>query len=184
MDESEFFKEIGKLLKGNENDEIRNKLQEIFDLYKRREVLGLLEKDKANFLVDELLEYIFKAPYAGALIPMEFIKNSSVGRVFFELKFGVGEKEYNTAEIGAIMSVSRAYISAEASRAEIAKSEIKINKKDRFTYMYERDIINFMRSKGIDDEIINARIRMFKELKQKGLETKEIKKRIQDIFKK
>lgn len=132
--------------------------------------------DEAHALVTEILEYLFQDKFSDSYsIPIEFI-NSSIGKVLFSLKFGLPERAYNTTEITIIMGITRALISHDLKNKDIIVSRIGRN-----IIVYERNLIEYMKSKDMSNEEIKKRISTYLKLNAEGVDDAEIRKQIEDF---
>lgn len=171
VDKQLFNKEVEEILeKVNDKTNLKEKLENAYDLSKKLHVFGEhVDRIEAHELVSEILEYLFKDKFSTSYsIPIEFIE-SEIGKVLFTLKYGLAEAVYTTGEITIILGKTRALISHD-----VKEGNVRASKKGRNIIMYERDLIQYMRSKNMSNDEVQMRLSLYSKLKEKGLNIKEI----------
>lgn len=175
MVEEIYFKEVESIKIFKRNKALRKKMDEIYNFYNRISELSEEEKHRAQVLVRELLENIFKNEFSNTYyIPIEFIE-SSLGHIIFGLKFGVRENEYTATDVSAIMDITRALVSYDSTNNRLRTFKIGNN-----TIILESDLISYMESKKMSHEEIYERLNLFRELRLKGVDNEEIKVKIKE----
>ena len=131
------------------------------------------DRHEAHSLVSEILEYLFKDKFSSSYsIPIEFIE-SNLGKILFSLKFGLTDAVYSTAEITIIVDKTRSLISYDKKH-----NNLKAEKKGRNIMVYERDLLDYIESKGFSKNEAKSRLEKYLRLKNSGLSEEEIRKQL------
>lgn len=171
-----FQEEVESLLgNGKETKEIKDKLDRAYTLastvYEQKKKV---DRQEAHSLVTEILEYLFKDKFSNSYsIPIEFI-DSAIGNILFSLKFGLAEAVYTTAEITLIMGNTRALISHD-----LKHNLIRAARKGRNIIVYERDLIQYMVSKGMNKNDARRKLSLYSKLRAQGVADEEIRKELE-----
>lgn len=131
--------------------------------------------DAARALVEEILELLFKLPTT-YVIPYSFIK-SPVGRVLFTVLFGSNEKYYSSKDVTAIIGKTRSLISHDLKEGLLVADQYGGR---RNIFIYESDLKDYMKRKGMGIKEIELRISLFRKYQRQGLDHKKIQQLIEE----
>lgn len=181
MIKEEYLEEVESIHKLDKNAKFRKKMDEAYELSNNITKLNDVQKERAQVLVRELLEFFFVDEFSESYsVPIEFIE-SDIGKMLFGLKFGVPEREYTATEVTAIMDITRALISYDRKHVDLLG---KGSSRGKMTVLTEVELIQYMKNKGMTSEEVNEKISMFRKLRLEGVENEQIKIKIRDYIKK
>ncbi len=172
-----YLREVKKLVKTYEN---RLDVTETLGMFEEVYKYATGEKridGEASIIVDKLLKKLFKLPTT-YMIPGDFI-DSPIGRVLFSVKFWRDEEMYTSADLVAIMNITRALVSHDLAEENLIGQRIG---RKRNIYIYKSDLIKYMASKGIPHDEIEKRISVYKKCQNQNLDYEKRKEIMSTYF--
>lgn len=151
--------------------------KEIIDIYNEYKKINVKQVDfvKLQERTEKVLKEIFKIPYMGVLIPLDFI-NSEIGKVLFKIKLeaeNLTEVIYSVAECAIIADKSKRMILNDITN----KRFISYKNSGQY-YIKENELIKYLTTVGrktFTEEEAKKRLYLFKQLKDEGYTLVDIK---------
>lgn len=157
------------------SDEVKKELIEIYQEY-REDGLENGSNEELRDKTERILEKMFKTPFDYS-VPMSFIK-SNIGKVLFKVMLEVdnlNEEMYGATECAILSGKSRSMVVKYFEGGSIRGSKVG----GRY-YAQEEDVIAFLTNVGRNPLTVTEareRIKLLRELKDKGLSSKQIKEK-------